>query len=251
MLRHPGNRRTFRHNIRLAALLCLTAGFVNVAGFRAFMVLTTNVTGHVALFAEQLATGNFSAARTVGMWMLLFFLGAFLCSMWIHRAGRWKRFSYSLPIIVEVLILSAIGFIGLRYSDVHAHTDLFAGSLLFAMGVQNAMVSVISGAVVRTTHLTGMFTDLGIDLSAITVADRDAKPALKQKIILRLVIIGFFFLGGIAGGYLFSFLHYATFYIPAGILMLALLYDVFRVRFLRRFRNITTNKPDYSNSKTK
>jgi uncharacterized membrane protein YoaK (UPF0700 family) len=110
---------------------------------------------------------------------------------------------------------------------------------------------MISGAVVRTTHLTGMFTDLGIDLSAITVANREAKPQLIQKIVLRLVIIFFFFLGGIAGGYLFSFIHYATFYIPAGILVVALLYDVFRVRLLRKFRNITTNKPEFSNSENK
>ncbi|HTF02962.1 MAG TPA: YoaK family protein [Bacteroidia bacterium] len=244
MLRHPGHRRTFRHNIRLAALLCITAGFVNVAGFRAFMVLTTNVTGHVALFAEELAEGNFSAARTVGLWMLLFFLGAFLCSLWIHRTGRWRRFSYSLPILVEVVVLVAVGVIGSRVARKQINIDLMAGSLLFIMGVQNAMVSVISGAVVRTTHLTGMFTDLGIDLSAITSATREAKPLLRQKIVLRVVIIFFFFLGGIAGGYLFTPIGYSTFYIPAGILVLALIYDVFRVRLLRGIRKFKSGNSE-------
>jgi uncharacterized membrane protein YoaK (UPF0700 family) len=238
MLRHPGHRRTFAHNLRLAALLCLTAGFVNVAGFRAFMVLTTNVTGHVALFAEQLAEGNFTAARTVGLWMLLFFLGAFLCSLWINRKTSTIRFPYTVPILFEAAIL-----IGVALTTVPAITDntahlLLPGILLFAMGVQNAMVTMISGSVVRTTHLTGMFTDLGIELSAITSAKREQKAELRQKIILRLVIISFFFLGGIAGGYLFTFIGMHTFFLPASILLIALIYDIFRVRMLRRFRRL-------------
>lgn len=238
MLRHPGPRRTFAHNLRLAALLCLTAGFVNVAGFRAFMVLTTNVTGHVALFAEQLAEGNFAAARAVGVWMLLFFLGAFTCSLWINRTARMKRSPYTLPILAEVTILVIVALTALpSATDTAAHTWL-PGILLFAMGVQNAMVTMISGSVVRTTHLTGMFTDLGIELSAITSATSSQKPELKQKIILRLVIISFFFLGGIAGGYLFSFIAMHTFFLPAAVLLIALIYDMFRVRVLRSLRRL-------------
>ena len=88
MLRHRGQRRTYQHNLRLAALLCLTAGFVNGAGFLAFAVLTTNVTGHVALFAERISRGDFLAAQTVGLWMLLFLLGAFVCSLLVGKVGR-------------------------------------------------------------------------------------------------------------------------------------------------------------------
>jgi uncharacterized membrane protein YoaK (UPF0700 family) len=242
MLRHPGHRRTFGHNIRLAALLCLTAGFVNVTGFRAFMVLTTNVTGHVALFAEHLVEGDYSAARIAGLWMLLFFLGAFSCSFWIHRTGKWTRFSYTLPIAVEVSILCAIAYIGTIVRDVQSHVTWFAGGLLFAMGLQNAMVSVVSGAVVRTSHLTGMFTDLGIELSAIMLAKKDARKPLRQKILLRVIIIGFFFIGGVSGGFIFGYLRFNTFYIPAAILVIALFYDVFRVKLLRKLRNRRTRE---------
>lgn len=242
MLRHPGHRRTFRHNIRLAALLCLTAGFVNVAGFRAFIVLTTNITGHVAVFAEHLAEGDFSSAKIVGLWMLLFFLGAYTCSLWIHRTGKWTRFSYTLPIVAEVSILCVVGYAGSHIQDVRSQVAWFAGALLFAMGLQNAMVSVVSGAVVRTSHLTGMFTDLGIELSAITLAKKDAREPLRQKIFLRLVIICFFFIGGVSGGIIFTYLSYSTFYIPAGILVIASVYDVFRVKVLRRVRNLRASK---------
>jgi uncharacterized membrane protein YoaK (UPF0700 family) len=110
------------------------------------------------------------------------------------------------------------------------------------MGLQNAMVSVVSGAVVRTSHLTGMFTDLGIELSALTLAEKTAKKQLRQKIILRLVIICFFFIGGVSGGFIFTYLSYATFYIPAGVLIIALFYDVFRVKLLRSVRKIRSRK---------
>ena len=110
------------------------------------------------------------------------------------------------------------------------------------MGLQNAMVSVVSGAVVRTSHLTGMFTDLGIELSAVMLADQAAKQQLRQKIILRLVIILFFFVGGVSAGYLFTYLSYATFYVPVGTLIIASFYDVFRVKLLRRVRKIRRRK---------
>jgi uncharacterized membrane protein YoaK (UPF0700 family) len=87
MFRHTGPNRTYNHNIRLAALLCLTAGFVNVAGFLAFSVLPTNVTGHVALFAEKLVQEDFATARVIGLWMFMFLFGAFLSSR-PSKSGR-------------------------------------------------------------------------------------------------------------------------------------------------------------------
>jgi uncharacterized membrane protein YoaK (UPF0700 family) len=236
MFRHKGQRRTYQHNIWLAALLCLTAGFVNVAGFLAFAVLTTNVTGHVAIFAEKIVLGDFMTARVVGLWMFLFFSGAFVSSLIIHSIFRNRHYSFVIPILSEVLILILVGSYGSQFNQSVIQTELFAGSLLFAMGMQNALVSVVSGSVVRTTHLTGMFTDLGIELAAIIEAKGEHYESLKDKIKLRLAIIFFFFFGGILGGFLFKEIHYLTFYVPAAILLVALFYDVYYVRVIRRIR---------------
>ena len=65
MLRHLGAKRTPQHNLRLATLLGLTAGFVNAAGFLGFSVLTTNVTGHAALFAERIALQDWKTAKSL------------------------------------------------------------------------------------------------------------------------------------------------------------------------------------------
>lgn len=237
MFRHTGIRRTFKHNIRLAGLLSLTAGFVNVVGVLAFFALTTNITGHVAYFAEKLTLGDYHGVKTIGLWILMFFSGAFFSSIFIGITGRNVRYAYTIPFLIEALILIIIGTFS-YVSDNSSRNDLFIGLLLFAMGLQNAMVSMISGFIVRTTHLTGMFTDLGIELAELVQKRYSEKSFLKQKIQLRFVIIFFFFLGGICGGMLYRIFLYKTFYFPALILFFAMFYDFFRISVLKYMRKI-------------
>ncbi|WP_431210287.1 YoaK family protein [Puia sp. P3] len=203
MLRHVGAHRSFRHNVRLATLLSLNAGFINAAGFIAFSVLTTNVTGHAALLAVNAAQGRWREVRMVALWLSLFLAGAFFSAWLIGWIGRRKSVAYTIPIVLIIGVLVRIIFWGPAYDHSLQETELFAGSLLFAMGMQNALVSVISGSVVRTTHLTGMMTDLGIDLSAVVHSFKNVGPVLARRVKLRLVIILSFLSGGLVGGYLF------------------------------------------------
>lgn len=239
MLRHTGRKRNFKHNVRLAALLCYTAGMVNTAGLFAFSVLTTNITGHAGLLAQKLATGDFRAARMVALWLILFLAGAFFSSFFIGRTRQNKRTGHTWPIIIEIIILLFAATFGYTFDHSILQTEYFAGSLLFAMGMQNALVSTISGNVVRTTHLTGMFTDLGIELYALISAPTESTAGLRNKIKLHIIIIGFFLAGGIIGGYIWLKFKYFTFYLPAAMLVMTLFYDTFRIRFhkfLRRFK---------------
>lgn len=199
MFRHIGSRRNFIHNLRLAVLLCFTAGFVNAAGFLAFSTLSTNVTGHAAVLTVKFAEADFRAVMVVIIWLLLFLTGAFLSSFYINKVGRNKVYAYTLPIIVEVLILLAIVGFGRYYDKTVFKQEFFPGSLLLAMGLQNAMVSMVSGSVVRTTHLTGTFTDLGIDLSLLMHASKQSKKEVRKRVFLRLMIILFFLARGVAG----------------------------------------------------
>jgi uncharacterized membrane protein YoaK (UPF0700 family) len=235
MLRHTGAKRSYRHNIRLAVLFCLAAGFINAAGFLAFSVLTTNVTGHAALLALDISSQKWGAARMVSLWIVLFLAGSFVSSLFISKIGREKVYAYSIPIGFIILILLGVALFGYAYDGALRETEYFAGSLLFAMGVQNALVSVISGSVVRTTHLTGMVTDLGIDLSTAFSSHQQVLPLLKRRIMLRLVIILSFLAGAIIGGISFVDLQFHAFYIPIGILMIALFYDYFRIKVTRAF----------------
>ncbi|MVT08436.1 YoaK family protein [Chitinophaga tropicalis] len=242
MLRHIGRKRNYKHNLRLAVLLCFTAGMVNAAGFFAFSVLTTNVTGHAALLAYKLATGNLRAARMVSLWLLLFLLGAFFPGFFVEKEAKNQKRGYTIPIILEIIILVLVGSFGYTFDHSIIKTEYFAGSLLFAMGMQNALVSTISGSVVRTTHLTGMFTDLGIDLCTLVSASQKNTVTVRKKITLRLVIIFFFLTGCIAGGYIFLQCRYFTFYLPAAVLVFTLFYDIFRIRFSKMMHRIKLEK---------
>ena len=233
MLRHTGQKRSFKHNLRLAVLLCLNAGFINAAGFFAFQVLTTNVTGHAALLAVDIASSDLRSARMVVLWLLLFLGGAFSSGLMISKIGRDKAAAYTIPILLIISIILFVALFGHNYDHTLPETGYFAGSLLFAMGMQNALVSMISGSEVRTTHLTGMFTDLGIDLSVLVTADNNISPAIKNRIILRLTIISFFLLGGIIGGVMFLKFSFHAFFIPVCLLLIALFYDYFRIKLLR------------------
>jgi len=238
MLRHLGTKRTYNHNVKLASLLGLTAGFVNAAGFLGFSVLTTNVTGHAALFAEQIALQNWQTARVIALWMFLFLAGAFVSSFIVSRIGKNQQYSYVIPILIETTILLSVALFGYRYDHSLVGKEIFAGSLLFAMGLQNALVSMVSGSVVRTTHLTGTFTDLGIELAQFLRHKAEDRTALKAKIKLRVAIIFFFMCGALAGAYIFRWLHFYCFFVPVIILIYTLLYDVFRIAVKQYYRSL-------------
>ncbi|MCF8449406.1 MAG: DUF1275 domain-containing protein [Taibaiella sp.] len=236
MLRHTGQRRSYQHNIRLAILLSLNAGFINASGFLAFTLLTTNVTGHAALLAVYVASANFGSALLVALWLLLFLLGAFISSLYISYVGINNSIAYSTPIFTVALILAGVALFGSRFDHSLFETGVYAGSLLFAMGIQNALVTMLSGSEVRTTHLTGMFTDLGIDLAAMTVSTA-ADNSVRRRIYLRLSIIFSFLTGGVIGGLIFSKIHFQAFYIPVITLLVTLYYDRSRIKISRIIHN--------------
>ncbi|MEO6686329.1 MAG: YoaK family protein [Dyadobacter sp.] len=240
MFRHSGTHRTPNHNLKLATLLGLTAGFVNAEGFRGFSVLTTNITGHAALLAEGIAQQNWQNAQVVVLWMLLFLAGAFTSGLFLSFFSTNHRYSYAIPIIIEIIILVFSALYGYKYDGTILSQTVFAGSLLFAMGLQNALVSLVSGSVVRTTHLTGIFTDLGIELAQLVNTRYQDREILYSKIKLKSFIIGSFMSGAIAGAYLFQRIGFPSFFVPVVILTFVLLYDIFRINIRRYYR--TTSK---------
>ncbi|HEY0273623.1 MAG TPA: YoaK family protein, partial [Chitinophaga sp.] len=122
MFRHTGKKRGFIHNMRLAVMLCLTAGFVNAYGFLAFMVLTTNVTGHAALLAVKLTEGNFHSLGIIVLWLLAFLGGAFFTGLHIAKVGRNKAYAYTIPLALEIAILLTVATLGHLYDHTNATT---------------------------------------------------------------------------------------------------------------------------------
>lgn len=236
MFRHRGKSRTLLHNLKLASLLSFVAGIVNVTGLFAIYRLTTNVTGHFAYFADEMVKKNLGAAIIYLFYILSFFFGAFCSNLLIEIISkRSSRFMNIIPVSLEMIILIIIAF--LRQPAIEQYADMIACALLFSMGMQNALVTSLSGSVVRTTHLTGLFTDLGIELSQLFFfKTNEQQKKLHSSIRLRLTIICFFFLGGIAGGLGYLLFNMRILLLAAVLLAGGLFYDTvkFRIVLLKR-----------------
>jgi uncharacterized membrane protein YoaK (UPF0700 family) len=232
MFRHTGKSRTFIHNLKLASLLSIVAGIVNVSGFFAVKELTTNVTGHFAFFAESIFNKHTTEALHYLAFIFSFFAGAFVSSLLVEGISRINlRLSNMIPILLESLILTSIALATNNFIQLHA--VLMACSLLFAMGLQNALVTQISNSVVRTTHLTGLFTDLGIELSQLFYfRSSNQSIRLKSSIKLRLTIIVCFFCGCILGGFLYRYFQLYSLMAATFLLLAGLTYDIIKFKFV-------------------
>lgn len=241
MFRHQGKSRTFSHNLRIATLLSFVAGVVNVTGILEIQVLTTNVTGHFAYFSEQIMEHQYLAAFAFFVFILFFLLGAFTSNFIVELVTKTKpEFSHVIPLSIEIVLLFIIGLFGASADATNLQGKIIAFTLLFAMGLQNALVTRISQSTVRTTHLTGLFTDLGIELSQLFFYTQiEEKKKLKRNIFLRVSIITLFFLGCFVGGLLYQIIALKTLFLGCLFLFIALFYDYFRLKiyYLNRKKN--------------
>lgn len=233
MFRHQGKNRTFIHNLRLATLLSFVAGIVNITGVLALKTLTTNVTGHFAFFAEEFMKRDFTSAITFLLFIIFFLLGSFTSNFLAELVSRKKpELSHVIPISLEIFVLVGVGILGNQSNISNLDGKLIAFLMLFAMGIQNSLVTKISQSTVRTTHLTGLFTDLGIELSQLFFYKKPEEvKKLKTNIYLRLSIIAFFFTGCFSGGYIYKSIAFHTLFVASFFLLIALLYDYIRFQF--------------------
>lgn len=234
MFLHHGKTRTLRHNLGIASLLSFVAGIVNIAGFLAIQRLTTNVTGHFAYFVDEIFKLDFWRGFIYFLYIFFFFLGSFVSNLLVEIISRRSdKYVYVIPTIIESLLLFTAAFFGEYF--VSKNPDFLAFVLLFAMGLQNSLVTSISNAMVRTTHLTGLFTDLGIELSQLFFyKQHEQRHKLLSSIKLRLTIISFFFIGGIAGGVFYSRLGLYILAIGGTALLFGLMLDSIKVNLEKK-----------------
>jgi uncharacterized membrane protein YoaK (UPF0700 family) len=205
-----------------SAALAFIAGVINAVGFLSFQNQgVTHLTGSTTLFGIALAEGNVADASH-----LLAVAGAFVAGCIISgalirdstlRLGR----RYGAALAAESLLL----FCAVPLLE---RTDFWGAYLAScACGLQNGMVSTYSGAVLRTTHVSGAFTDLGIFIGHLlrgTAVDM-------RRIRLCLMLIGGFLLGSCAGAMGYDRFGYSTLYFPAAFTgVVGSAYGVYRHR---------------------
>lgn len=241
MLRRVKEQRSLKENLMLASSTAFVSGTINVAGVIAFLAFTSNITGHFASLAKHVVEKNTHQILVFFIWLSMFFLGAFAANYLVRSAQNESKYrAHARPIIIEIIVLFIVAFYGHHfYDETQTEREIIIGATIFSMGLQNGLVSNISGGLIKTSHLTGLFTDLGSDV-AEWVHPRSAKTtAVKHKIYIRLTVLLFYFLGGIAGGYFFYRFEFAIFYFIPLILLTILYYDLVPVALRRISRFFT------------
>ena len=224
LLTVAGPVRSPAHNVQLAALLALNAGVLNSVGFVAVSVYTSHMTGLTASVADHLVLGGSAIVLTGLLGIATFMAGAAACALlfnWGRRRGLRSR--YANVLVLEALLVLLFGLLAEEFA--WRHRDLvFVAVLCFTMGMQNAIITKISGAQIRTTHVTGMVTDIGIELGKLAYVSRTpglppVVPELDKLGVLAL-LVGLFFGGGILGAVGYLEFGFAT-RVPLALVLLA------------------------------
>ncbi|HUG26051.1 YoaK family protein [Piscinibacter sp.] len=222
--------RTRRANRQLGALLAFVAGAVNAGGFVAVQRYTSHMTGLVSAIADDLVLGQAVLAMAGVSSLFAFVGGAATTAVLINWARRRQlQGEFALSLMLEAVLLLVFGLLG---ANLELLIDVFVPStvllLCFIMGLQNAIVTKISQAEIRTTHMTGVITDLGIELGRLAYWNRMHEAnvqhfvrADRDKLKIHGTIVALFFIGGLVGALVFKRIGFAATVPIAAILMVA------------------------------
>ncbi len=211
-----------------AGSLAFVAGMVNVVGYLGFEhQAITHLTGTTTLLGAALVQGELRAVVHLLGVIVAFVGGAVASGVIIQDSALQLGRRYGLALAVESMLLTAAVPLFERQQ--------IAGALCAAAacGLQNAMASTYSGSLVRTTHLSGLFTDIGIALGHAL----RGMPIARRRFALCVLVICSFLAGGVAGAWLYSSFGYRTLYFPAALTGgVGLAYALYRQRQMWRSR---------------
>jgi uncharacterized membrane protein YoaK (UPF0700 family) len=220
----------FRHRFHSTAswrtrfdwlLLTFIAGNVNAGGYLAAHRFVSHITGFATLFGIEAAHGRFDQAVGILSVPVFFLLGVMTSAYFVdRRVHRGERPRYALVMALVLLCLATAalgghwGLFGVFGSEPRLRQDyLLLALLCAASGLQNAAVSTASGATVRTTHLTGLTTDLGTGLVR-AFSDPKRYGAEMKAARFRVATIVSFALGSAVGACAYLYFSYLGFLLP-------------------------------------
>ncbi|RGE45401.1 DUF1275 domain-containing protein [Comamonas testosteroni] len=233
-IRHLTNRhRAPSTDLMLGLLLAFNAGAVNAGGFLILRMYTSHMTGFASQLADGLVLGGAEVMLNALGAIIAFTTGAALCAFLVNWA-RQKRLNsvYALPLMLEALMMFPFGLMGaitLTWSTPFA-VPVTVLLLSFMMGLQNAVGSKTSGGSTRTTHMTGNFTDLGMELGKLVFwrnqrGAGDGPPTHVHHDWARMKVsaglIAMFVLGGISGALGFKYIGFFC-VVPLAALLLVI-----------------------------
>jgi uncharacterized membrane protein YoaK (UPF0700 family) len=221
--------RNKQNNWALGGILAFVAGAVNAGGFLAGQRYTSHMTGIISGIADDLVISEIGIVLAGIAFLISFVSGAAVTAVLINWARRKHLHSeFALSLCLEAVLLLLFGVLGYSLNilvEVFVPTTILV--LCFVMGLQNAIMTKISKAEIRTTHMTGIVTDIGIELGRLLYWNRDHSSmpqkrvvADREKLKIHLIIFSLFLIGGIIGAISFKSFGYITTVPLAGFLIL-------------------------------
>ncbi|PTT81427.1 DUF1275 domain-containing protein [Pelomonas sp. HMWF004] len=215
--------RTAEGNIHLGWLLAFVAGATNAGGFLAVQQYTSHMTGMVSAAADGLVLGHHQALVTALGALLFFMAGAATTAVLVNFGRQHQAHSvFALPLLLEAVCLLVFGLLGAWLAGMDAlFVPATVSVLCFTMGLQNALITKVTRAEIRTTHVTGIVTDLGIELGRALYGMGGTPVAVntaKLKLLAGLLLA--FAVGGVAGAWAFKTVGYSATLPLAGVLAL-------------------------------
>jgi uncharacterized membrane protein YoaK (UPF0700 family) len=224
-------------------MLAFNAGAVNAGGFLVVSMYTSHMTGFASMLADNLILGDMALVLGALGALLAFTTGAAVTAVMVNWARqRHVRSEYALPLLLVAVLLLIFGLLGATLNrQTPFAVPLTVLVLSFTMGLQNALVSKISSSQIRTTHMTGIITDIGIELGKMFYWNRTESPMASRvranRIKLRLfsTLLTAFIVGGLVGAAGFRYAGF-IWVVPLAILLLALSLPPLYADLLRTLR---------------
>jgi uncharacterized membrane protein YoaK (UPF0700 family) len=213
------NERTARSNLHLGVVLAFVAGALNAGGFLAIGLYTSHMSGLVSMTADELVMGQIISALSAVLAVWSFVSGAACTAILVNYSRkRWPARLYMPSLLLEAALLLVFGLVGRRLLQ-HELVSLSLTAILlcFTMGLQNALITKISNAEIRTTHLTGLLTDIGIELGKVFYWNRTADTpgayrvhANMARLRIHSWLVLSFFIGALCGAFGFKHVGFVT-----------------------------------------
>lgn len=217
--------RTIKADTHLGVTLAFIAGTVNAGGFMAAGRYTSHMTGIVSTIGDALALRENALAFYLFLFLFAFIAGA-ITSSFIVNYARTKQFhsEYASVLMFEAVLLllfglSASGMVPEMKLSIHFTLML----LCFLMGLQNALITKISHSRIRTTHVTGITTDIGIEIGRrlFRACGHPDLPVHRDRLEIPIYLLLSFLIGSVAGAFAFMLMGFAT-TIPLAIVLVIL-----------------------------
>jgi uncharacterized membrane protein YoaK (UPF0700 family) len=231
-------------NIAVWMIMAFQAGIINIGGFMACHRFVSHVTGFATFVGMDLSELKYSHA--LGMLFVpgFFLMGSIISGILVDIRLKqqlvpryYLAFGIMTLLMMVVLLGGKAGLFGVFGEPFHQTRDfILLAFLCLVCGIQNGTITSVSKSVIRTTHLTGITTDLGIGLVRMFYKNKTAHSYGEEgrANLMRAGIIFFFFLGSVFGGIVFRRHGYSGFLPPTistAILFFVMIYfQVFRFK---------------------